>query len=198
MGVTPMLGDWEVPRVAFLRMEEARKLAEFAVPTRGGSVYQDLGATAAVVEIAGAVFGPEERSAFLTGLRERMRAAEPLTFVADIAEATDIQFVLVESLVVEEHGVRPDEIAYRLRLRESPPPPPPPDPLGGIDGGLLDAASGFVAAAGAALDALEALGNIPDFSDPSALLGGTADGVKSALSALGDIGPKLNALFGDG
>ena len=75
----------------------------------------------------------------------------------------------------EQRGDRPDEVFYHLTLRESPPPPPPPDPLGGIDTSLLDEAAGFVDGVTDALDALDALANLPDFSDPTALLGGTLD-----------------------
>lgn len=198
MAVTPMLGDWEVPRIARIATRQARKLAAFAVPGRQGSVYQDLGADAAVIEIAGSVFTEEERTAFLESVQEHFDAGEPMTFVADITAATDIQYVLIDSLAVEERGTRPGEIAYRLSLRESPPPPPPPDPLGGIDSGLLDAAAGLVDDVGAALDAIDALGDIPDFTDPSALLGGATDEALSAIDRIGEIGGTLQSLFGSG
>ena len=198
MSVTPMLGDWEVPRVALLRTEEARKLVEFPVTGRSGSAYQDLGTAAAAIDIAGSVYTEEERTGFLDEARKRFLDGEPLTFVADIMRATDIQYVLIESLVVEESGLRPDEIAYRMRLRESPPPPPPGDILGGIDAGLLDAAQGLVDGVTGALDALDALGDIPDFSDPSSLLGGTTDEAAGAVARLGEVGGALQDLFGSG
>jgi hypothetical protein len=196
MSVTPMLGDWEIPRIAFLRTEEARKLAVHGVPGRTGAVYQDLGAEAAVIELAGSVFTEEERSAFFEDVRSRFAEGEPLTFVADILTATDIQYVLIDSLVFEERAERAGELSYRMRLRQSPPPPPPPDPFGAIDSGLLDAASGFADAIGDAMDALDALSNIPDFSDPSALLGGTTDEALAAMNRIGEIGSRLQSLFG--
>jgi len=196
MTVTPMLGDWEVPRIALMRTEEARKLAEHRVPGRPGSVFQDLGAESTVIEIAGSLYAEEERTGFMDEARSRFLAAEPLTFVADITRATDIQYVLIESLVLEERGDRTDETAYRLRLRESPPPPPPPDPFGAIDTSLLDQAAGFVDAVSGALDAIDALGDIPDFSDPSSLLGGATDQVIDALDGLASIGGQLQELFG--
>ena len=42
--------------------------------------------------------------------------------MADITEATDLQFVVVEAMRFEESAAYPDEISYHLRLRESPPP----------------------------------------------------------------------------
>lgn len=196
MTVVPMLGDWEVPRVAFLRTEEGRKLAEYRVAGRSGSIWQDLGAEAVTIELAGAVFSEEERTGFLDEARTRFAAAEPLTFVADIIRATDVQYVLIESLVIEESAHYPDEIAWRMTLRESPPPPPPPDPFGAIDTGLLDAAGGFVDGVTAALDAVTALGDIPDFSDPSALVGGVADEAKSLMDGIGGVAPAIQSLFG--
>jgi hypothetical protein len=196
MTVTPMLGDWEVPRVSLLRTEEARKLAEHRVPGRAGSVWQDLGADTVMIELAGSVFSTEEREGFLDGARQRFTAAEPLTFVADIVRATDLQYVLIESLVVEERGDRPNEIGYRMLLRESPPPPPPPDPLGAIDTDLLDHAGNFVDGVTDALDAVAALGDIPDFSDPSSLLGGTTDEATNLVGSIVDVAPAIQSLFG--
>lgn len=198
MAVTPMLGDWEIPRIAMMRTEEARKLQAYAIPGRAGSVYQDLGAEAAVIEIAGSVYLSEERSSFMEDARSRFLAAEPLTFVSDITEATDIQYVIIESLVLEERGDRSDEVAYRMRLRESPPPPPPPDPFGGIDTDILGDAAAFAEGVTSALDALDALGDIPDFSDPSSLLGGTTGEAIAAIDQIGSIGSRLQELFGTG
>lgn len=197
MAVKPVLGDWEIPRVAMMRTAEARKFAELAVPGRQGSLFQDLNAEPTLVEIAGSLFADEERSEFLTTVREKFRAGEPVTFVADITEATDIQFVVIDSMRFEQRADRPDEVSYHLTLRESPPPPPPPDPLGGIDTSLLDEAAGFVEGVTDALDALDALANLPDFSDPTALLGGTLDQVTTALDQLGSVSSAITELFGE-
>lgn len=197
MAVKPVLGDWEIPRVAMMRTAEARKFAELPVPGRQGSLFQDLNAEPTLVEIAGSLFADEERSEFLTTVREKFRAGEPITFVADITEATDIQFVVIDSMRFEQRADRPDEVSYHLTLRESPPPPPPPDPLGGIDTSLLDEAAGFVEGVTDALDALDALANLPDFSDPTALLGGTLDQVTTALDQLGSVSSAITELFGE-
>lgn len=197
MAVKPVLGDWEIPRVALMRSAEARKLAELSVPGRQGSLFQDLNAEPTVIEVGGSLFADEERNEFLQTVREKFRAGEPATFVADITQATDIQFVVIDSMRFEQRADHPDEIFYHLLLRESPPPPPPPNPLGGIDTSLLDEAAGFVDGVTDALDALDALANLPDFSDPSALLGGTLDKVKDALGGLGQVTSSINALFGE-
>lgn len=198
MTVTPMLGDWEVPYVAVIRTEEDRKLQTHSIPGRAGNIFQDLGAEAAVIEICGSVYMEDARSRFMEDARSRFLAAEPLTFVADITDATDIQYVIIEGLTLEERGDRPDEVMYRMRLRESPPPPPTADPFGAIDGDLLESAAGFVAGVTDALDALDALANLPDFSDPNSLLQGTTDDAVAAVDEIGSVGNMLKSLFGTG
>jgi hypothetical protein len=198
MTVTPMLGDWEIPRISMMRTEERRKLSEQRVPGRRGSLFQDLGADPAEIQIAGSVYAEEERTGFLDAARQRFADAEPMTFVADIVQATEIQFVLIESLVVEERASHPGELAYRMVLRESPPPPPPDDPFGALDSDLLDQAAGFVDGVTDALDAVAALGDIPDFTDPSALVGGATDEAAALIEGLGSIGPAVQSLFGSG
>ncbi|MEJ2386398.1 MAG: hypothetical protein P8Y27_03505 [Chromatiaceae bacterium] len=198
MTVTPMLGDWEIPRISLMRTQERRKLQEHQIPGRLGNLFQDLGAEAAEIQIAGSVFQEEERSGFLEAARQRFGDAQPMTFVADIIEATEIQFVLIESLVVEQHATRPGELAYRMVLRESPPPPPPEDPFGALDSDLLDQAAGFVDGVTDALDAVAALGDIPDFTDPSSLVGGATDEAGALIDGLGSIGPAVQSLFGSG
>jgi hypothetical protein len=195
MNVKPVLGDWEIPRIQNMRSEEQRRFAELPIPARPGSLLQDLNSAPAAVEIRGSLFA-DERSAFFNSVRDKFRQGEPLTFVADITEATDIQSVVIEALVFEESSRFPDQTDYYVKLRESPPPPPPSNLLGGIDTGLLDQAAAFVDGVTDVLDAIDALANVPDFSDPSALLGGTLDDVSGAIGELGNIGGLLDDLFG--
>lgn len=196
MKQTPVLGDWEIPRVASIRTLEDHRFVELPVPGRVGSLFQDLNSAPTRIAIEGSLYGDEARDQFLATLRETYKAGAPVTFVADIVTATEVQYVVVETLRMEESGRNPDQIDYAIVLRESPPPPPPPDPLGGLDAGLLDAASGLIDGVTGALDAISKLGDIPSFKDPTPPLKATVDGVKSVVGGLGDIGTKLQALFG--
>jgi hypothetical protein len=148
------------------------------------------------IAIRGSLFGDEKRDEFLGKVRERFRAGEPVTFVADIITATEVQYVLIETMHFAESGELPDETSYFLVLRESPPPPPPPDPLGGLDAGLLDAAGDLLDTVTGALDALDALANLPELQDPTPPLEGVIDGVSSALEGLGDVTSAISDLFG--
>jgi len=196
MKVKPMLGDWEVPHIAAIRSAERRAFAELPVPGRAGSVFQDLNAGPLRLAIEGSLYGDEARDDFLEEIRGKFRAGEPVTFVADIVTATEVQHVIVEELRFEESGVRPDQIDYFLVLRESPPPPPPPNPLGGLDTGLLDQAGSFLDSVTGALDAIGMLGSVPELKDPTPPLRGALDNVKSAVGGLGGVAAKLGDLFG--
>jgi hypothetical protein len=197
MNVKPVLGDWEIPRIEAIDAYEQRRFVELEVPGRAGSLYQDLNLRPARIGLRGSLYGDETRNDFLEALREKFRAGEPVTFVADILAATEVQYVVIETLVVAQSGSHPDQMDYRIVLRESPPPPPPPDPLGGIDTGLLGDAASLLDSVTGALDALEMLGAIPDISDPTPPLRETLSGVGSALAGLAGVAGSLSNLFGE-
>jgi hypothetical protein len=197
MNVKPVLGDWEIPRIEAIDAYEQRRLVELEVPGRAGSLYQDLNLRPARIGLRGSLYGDETRNDFLEALREKFRAGEPVTFVADILTATEVQYVVIEALAVAQSGSHPDQMDYRIVLRESPPPPPPPDPFGGIDAGLLGDAADLLDSVTGTLDALEMLGAIPDISDPTPPLRETLSGVGSALAGLAEVAGGLGNLFGE-
>ena len=191
-----MLGDWEIPRIGSIEAAEHRALVEFPIPGRVGSLYQDLNSAPLRLVITGSLYGDETRDEFLEAVREKFRAGEAVTFVADILTATDVQYVVVQDLRLAENGTRPDQTDYLIVLSESPPPPPPPDLFGGLDTSLLDQAASLVDSVTGALDVLDALGNVPDFGDPTQPLTTALDGVTAATSGLGDILTPLTDIFG--
>jgi hypothetical protein len=131
-------------------------------------------------------------------LRGKFHDGEPVTFVADIVTATEVQYVIIEILHFQESGTKPDQTDYLFVLRESPPPPPPPNPLGALDTGLLQQAGGFLDTVTGALDALDTLGSVPEIQDPTPPLRGVLDGVHSALEDLDGATGALEDLFGGG
>jgi len=192
-----MLGDWELPRVTRLETLEKRDLVELEIPGRTGNLFQDMNRQPTRIVVEGSVFGEEPGQEFLTSVREKYVAGDPLTFVSDIATGTEIQHVLVQQLHVQAAASHPDQIDYRVWLVESPPPPPPSSLLDDIDTSLLDGAAGLLDGALGALDALEALGSIPNLSDPTTPLGDTLNDVTGATDQLGQVGSTLQGLFGD-
>lgn len=196
MKVKPVLGDWEIPRIAAIQSAERRAFAELATPGRVGSLFHDMNSTPTTVALRGSLYGDEVRNTFLTEMRQRFKAGAPVTFVADILTATDVQYVVIEMLHLQESGIRPDQTDYLIVLRESPPPPPPPDPLGGLDAGLLDQAGAFLDSVSGALDVIAALGNIPELSDPTPPLQNALTQVEAATAGLGDVAAALRGLLG--
>lgn len=195
MKIKPMLGDWEIPRIAAIRTVERRTFVELTVPGRVGSLYQDLNTAPTGIVIEGSLYGDEARDDFLQQLRGKFRAGEPVTFVADILTATEVQYVVIEALRIQESGASPDQTEYRCLLRESPPPPPPPDPFGGLDTSLLDQAAGLAETVTGAIDAIDALSNLPNFGNPAAPLTGAVAVVAASTAGLDGIAGDLNALF---
>lgn len=196
MNVKPVLGDWEIPRIESIETSENRSFVELAIPGRAGSLFQDMNTTPTRIAISGSLYGDETRDEFLEELRGKFREGEPVTFVSDIVTATEVQYVIIETLHFEESGTKPDQIDYFITLKESPPPPPPPDPLGALDTDLLDQAGDFLDSVTSAMDLIDTLGSVPDLSDPTAELTSALDGVTSATSGLGDALTPLQSIFG--
>jgi hypothetical protein len=201
--IKPVMGGFEIPHIAAIETLEQRDFVELRVPGRTGSLFHDLDARPTRVEIRGSVYGDDDRDAFLNEVRSRFAAGEPITFAADIVTATEVQYVVIEALAVEETGTRPDQLGFQMVLRESPPPPPPGNPLGELDAGLLDQASGFTGAiAGAAglvddlVGAIGALGDVPSFADPTPPLSGALDAVAAGADGLGDAADPLKGAIG--
>lgn len=196
MSLTPMLGDFELPRVTRLETLEARDYLELPVPGRAGSLFQDLNRRPARIVVEGSVFGEQNGLAFLGAIREKYLAGEAMTFTSDIATGTDIQYVLLQQLHVQAEASAPDQIDYAVWLSECPPPPPPGGLLAGIDTGLLDVAAGMLGDAMGALDALSALGSVPDISNPTGALANVLQDTAPAMGQLGEIGSGLRDLLG--
>lgn len=137
MPVKPMLDDIELQQVQKIEGEERESLSQHSVPVLEGDFLQDLGRQAGHVTLTGVMVGEEVAEA-LKKLRDKFRAAEPVSFVADIATATKVDKVLIEELGIRDLAGKPERFEYALTLREfipppattreEPPPPPPPPP----------------------------------------------------------------------
>lgn len=197
MNVKPVLGDWEIPHIEAIQSLENRSFVELQVPGRAGSLFQDMNAAPIHVAIWGSLYGDETRNDFLETLREKFNAGEPVTFVADITTATEIQYVIIEAMRMTESAAHPDQMDYYFILKESPPPPPPPDPLGGLDTSLLDEAGNFLDSVTGALDVIDGLGSIPDIGDPTPRVRAAMDQAAGATTGLQNAATLLSTLFSD-
>ncbi len=181
-----MLDDWEIPSIESIQSLEGRRIARLPVPGLLGDLQQDLGNNSLAVAITGSLVGDEPRDEFLAAVRERFRAGEPVTFVADIVTATELEEVMIESFEVSEVNDAAEGCRYRIVLREYVEPPPPPGLLDGLDTDLLDELGDL---ADLALDGLELpglLGAVPSLGDPVEPLLPVLDGVQEVVGAVPD------------
>lgn len=198
MSLSPMLDDWNIPGIQSIQSLEKRRFVELEIPGKAGNLYQDMHIDPVSVAIVGSVYGNETGEEFLTVLREKFHAGEPVTFVADIVQATDVQYVVIDSLQISENAAYPEQRDYAMVIKESPPPPPPMDVLGELDTGLLADAASFMDSVTGALDLLESVGSIPDIGDPTPQVRGAMDQVTNATKGLQTAAGLLDGLFGGG
>jgi hypothetical protein len=198
MIIRPMVGDWELPRIESIRTLEARRLARMDVPGLAGDLQFDLGAQSLLVEIRGSLYGDEARDQFLTTLREKFHAGEPVSFVADILTATELEQVLIAQLELEETADTALGFRYRLLLREYVEPPEPPPAIDELGLGL-DADLDLLSELG--LDGLELpdlLGDIPALANPVEPLQPALAAVDAATSGIADLLGPLKQKLGLG
>ncbi len=195
MLVRPMIGRWEVPHIEGIASRESRRLAVLPVPGLSGDLHQDLGRDALEVELFGSLSGDQARDDFLKELRGQFFAGEPVDFVADIVNESELEQVLITSFTLEESAARPEEFRYRLVLREYTEPPEPPG--FGADFGLdVDADLGFDVDLG--LDLLDLpglLGAVPQIGDLLSPVETAAQSLKDTLASAGELLTPLDDLF---
>lgn len=179
MKTKPMLGDFALDGIEYIESSESRALAEHRVPGLAGNYFQDMGAVANTIVIAGTKSGDEARDDFLNGIRTIFNKGEQTTFVADINTATDVTDVIIEDLDVAEIGGSAHSFRYQLKLRKYTKPPEPPQ-TSLLDAGILGDALNVLDA----LNALDALSSIPDFGDPTGPIRGALDDLKGTTGGL--------------
>jgi hypothetical protein len=192
MRIKPMLGSFALTGIEYVESSQRRALAEHRVPGLAGNYFQDLGSDPNRVVVAGTHHGDDARDAFLTGVRELFDSGQPTTFTADINTATDLVDVVVEDLQVAEVAGSPSSFRYLVTLRQFVKPPEPTAGLPGLDGSILDAATGALNA----FEVLDTLSSLPNIGDPTVPLSGALDGVKAATEGLDGTVGDLRGLFG--
>ncbi len=179
MIIRPMLGDWELPCVERVELVESRRLTRLGVPGLVGDLHQDLGAESLTVAITGSTEGDQRRGDLLGSLQEAYLAGDPLPFVADIVESSELEEVVIVSFeVVETHEHA--ETHYRLLLRQYVEPPPPPSGLPQLPDDLLDDLSDLAGNLMDAMDLPGLLAGVPDLADPTEAVRPALDSVRKA------------------
>lgn len=196
MLVKPMIGSWEVPRIASITSHESRRLAVLPVPGLSGDLHHDMGRQAMSVQITGALYGDEARDGLLKELREKFLLGDPVDFVADIVGESELERVLIEGFELQESAALADTFVFSLRLREYTEPPEPPGPA--EDFGLdVDADLGLEVDLG--LDLLDLpglLGAVPPLGDMLSPVKAAAGELKAALGGGATLLQPLSDLLG--
>lgn len=194
MKIKPMLGEYEIPMIERIGTVERRHLVEVSVPGLAGSYHQDLGSAPVAIRIEGTLAGDDSRDDFLTAVRDKFKAGDPVDFVADITTATEVEQVLIADLKVLEVAGSSDTFRYAITLTQHVEPPAPAAPLEALQQALdLEAGDLFDA-----LQLPDLLASLPDLKDPTPPLRGTLDGVRTALQGLAGVSGALTELFGAG
>jgi hypothetical protein len=196
MIVRPVLGDWELPCIERVELVESRRLARLGVPGLAGDLHQDLGQESLTVAITGSLQGDERRSQLLEALQEKFLAGEPLTFVADVVESSELEDVVIVGFEVTETADWSAGVHYRLLLRQYVEPPPPPSPAPALPDDLLGDLADL---AGGLLDGLDLpglLGGVPSLADPSEPIRPALDTVRSAVGEVPAMLDGLRAALG--
>ena len=123
MAPRPILGEVELEKVQSIVVDGDQVLVEHGVPALEGDFLQRLGRRASKINLRGFLAGTGVLES-LKDLRDKLRAAEPVSFVADIATATRVDQVLIEEMGVRELAGKPERFEYAFLLREFIPPPP--------------------------------------------------------------------------
>jgi hypothetical protein len=191
-----MIASWEVPRIESIVTTEMRRLAVLPVPGLSGDLHQNLGRGALAVQISGSLFGDEARDEFLKELREKFLAGEPVDFIADIVNESELERVLIVSLSLDEQSNNADTFRYLIALREYTEPPEPVGPA--TDFGLdVDADLGLDVALGLdLLDLPSLLVGVPKVGDLLSPLKPAAAKLKSEVSTAGAVLEPLKKLLG--
>ncbi len=201
--IRPMIGEWAIPSIERVAALESRRLAVLPVPGLSGDLQQDLGRGALAVEITGSLQGDESRDEMLAELRAKFLAGQPVDFVADIVNESELERVVVEVLDLEEAASELDTVRFRVVLREyTEPPEPPPSPGIGADFGTeLDTDLDLEAALGLDLLDLPAiLVPVPDLPALDELLSPiepAAEGLRETLREAAGVFDPLRGILVD-
>lgn len=187
MIIKPMLDSFELPCIESIHCLERRRLANHSVPGLSGDLHQDLGEESLRVEIIGSLQGDERRDQFLESIREKFKTGIPLSFVADILTATELEQVVIEQLQIEEHNQWDRPVLYCLVLRRY---VEPPEPVSSFDDLGIEFDAELDLLAGLGLDGLELpdlLVDIPTIGNPVEPILPALDGTDGIVSGIGSL-----------
>ncbi|MGQ0648981.1 MAG: hypothetical protein ACT4P7_15605 [Gemmatimonadaceae bacterium] len=196
MRVRPLIGGWSPPNIERLSAFESRRLRVLPVPGLSGDLHHDMGRGALAIEIVGSLATDDARDQFLTDVRAKFLAGDPVDFVADIAKESELEQVLIEELRLEEAANDADMFRYRIVLREYTEPPEPPGPAPDLGLDLLDEIGDLADLGLDMLDLPALLGDVPQLGQILEPLQPAAASLKDAVSQATSVLDPLKDLLG--
>jgi hypothetical protein len=212
---TPMLDDIELKAVQVIRQEIEQGYRRRRIAGLDGTLHEHLGRRSHRVVIGGLLLA-DTAADDLAGLQKKAASGEEVTFTADIASALDIEKMVIESFAAEQVVGPAGQTAYAILLAESPKLPPPaevsafgglgdfgmgdlgfdPGALGDVLSGIADQAAGVMAAADAAMNAIDQLQKLAALADLANLgaIGNPAQPVVDALGAVDRLAPLVQSI----
>ena len=196
MRVRPVIDGWSPPNIERISAFESRRLAVLPVPGLSGDLHHDMGRGALAIEIVGSLATDDARDQFLTDVRAKFLAGDPVDFVADIAKESELEQVLIEELRLEEVASDADMFRYRIVLREYTEPPEPPAPSFDLGLDLLDELGDLADLGLDMLDLPAVLGDVPQVGEILEPLKPAAGALKDAVSQATSVLDPLKDLLG--
>ena len=209
---TPMIDDFELKAVQFIRQETENHLVGHAIPGLDGTFQQRLGRKSHRVFLQGLLLRDTAVDDLKT-LQTKASGAAEVTFTADIATALSIEKMVIESFEAEQHVGPAGQTAYSMWLVESPPLPPPAElsafgglgdfglgdlgfdagALGDIAGAIADQAGAIAELAEQAIAAVEQLQSLAGLAD-LASVGNPVKPVADQVGKVKDLGSSLKSI----
>jgi hypothetical protein len=108
----------EVRAVSRVNVEGRRSIIELSVPGSTSGVLQDMGRDAIRIRLSGDVWGPDARKT-MEALKAKADGGAVVSFTSDLAAATEVASVVVDSITYEQSAANPTRYSYSMVLVES-------------------------------------------------------------------------------
>lgn len=111
------LAEIELNSIQNIKTDETQALVKHRIPGLQGDIIQYLGRHPTRISFEG-IFKGDEALDHIEKLRQKFKAREPIAFVSDITDSTDVTEVVIENLRIWEIGGRPNNYAYTILIKE--------------------------------------------------------------------------------
>ncbi len=111
------LAEIPLTAVRYIQTDETRALTRHGVPGLEGDILAHMGRRPVGIRIDG-VFSGADALDHIAALRQIAAAGEPAPFTADITDSTEVTDVVIDKLLVNQVGGRPDYYSYTVSLKE--------------------------------------------------------------------------------